>query len=719
MSTIALPHPDNPEQFHEWTQKKLAEALDAGDAARTTVSRETWPEERKKRRAMIGDVLVPKWPKSELQVTITGQIERRFPPTGAAWTIRKLRLQSLPDYWVTANLYVPEPNGGLGPPYPGVIVANGHTLDAKAFSEYHSIAEELVRQGMVVLSFDPVSQGERVQRWDYLRNQFLVGWGTTEHDILGQKALLCGWPLAQAFVWDGTRAVDALLEQPEVDHRRIGMCGISGGGTQTSWLLAADDRLTAAAPACFITGWREQLKARVGADPEQFPYPANAWGWDQVDILASFAPKPLLLVAVTRDFFPIEGTRTTYRKLQEVYGRLGAPGDVKLFEADFDHSYYPPLREATVRFFCEMFAVPYDGQGVSRDVLPPEKLWVTATGQLATSDVDGRPVRTLHDWIVERKPSPRGARVTRTARTGPDTWQARRRRTLGALLGIPVDPPKADATLVDASMANGRSVERWFLAPEPGVIVPAALVRPTGPARGVAIYTHESGAEIGWRLAGGALDELVDSGWAVLSVDPRGVGAGAGKHEGEFARGYFGRFGVESHLTWTWTMMGRPLFGQRALDLLQAARWVRARQEFFGLSSGIIGAGVGAMWAMTAAALDPLIERVVAHAPLADYGSILKAHDHPWIVSALPPGLLTWGDLPHIAALVSPRELTLIAPVGPDRKPIRSTTLRRLYRPAREVYEAHVAGPRFRLVPSDDWAETVRVSYREWLAEGT
>ncbi|HNZ38508.1 MAG TPA: prolyl oligopeptidase family serine peptidase, partial [Candidatus Latescibacteria bacterium] len=115
--------------------------------------------------------------------------------------------------------------------------------------------------------------------------------------------------LAQAFVWDGQRALDVLLSRPEVDPSRVGVCGISGGGTQTTWLLAAEDRFTAASPACFITGWREQFAARVGADPEQFPFPANGWGWDQADVLLSFAPKPLLIVAATRDFFPIEGTR--------------------------------------------------------------------------------------------------------------------------------------------------------------------------------------------------------------------------------------------------------------------------------------------------------------------------------------------------------------------------------------------------------------------------
>jgi len=704
MSPITLPRVSQPELFHEWTAARLAERLDEGDCARAVVTKETWPDERAKRRKMIGEVLVPDWPKPDPKATLVGTIDR------PAWKLHKLRFQSLPDYWVTALLYVPTTGK---PPYPAMIVASGHLLEAKAAAEYHGISEELARQGMIVLAFDPVSQGERVQRWDYLRNQFLVGWGTTEHDILGHKALLCGWSLAQAFVWDGQRALDVLLSRPEADRTHVGVCGISGGGTQTSWLLAAEDRFTAASPACFITGWREQLAARVGADPEQFPFPANAWGWDQADMLATFAPKPLLLVAATRDFFPIEGTRATYRKLRELYGRLGVRENVGMFEADVDHSYYPPLREATVKWFCAQFGIPYDGKGVSQNPLPPEQLQVTSSGQLITS---GFP-RTLHDWIIERKPSPKGARVGELVLSQPDAWQSRRRQTLSVLLGIPTEAPAMGGSLVDRSAVDGGTLERWLLVPEPGIELPVALVRPAGEARGLVLYAHESGADVGWRLPGGPLYELVRSGWAVVSVDPRGVGAGIGREEGEFARGYFGRFGVESHLTWTWTMLGRSLFGQRVFDLMQAARWARRQKGLFGLPVGMIGVGVGALWAMVAAALDTRIEKVVAHGPLSDYASILSVHDHPWIVSALVPKMLTWGDLPHVAALISPRELALVAPVGPDRRPVRPTILRRVYRPTREVFKAQGAALRLHLVPADGWAETMRVEYREWLEE--
>lgn len=708
--SFPMPLPSDPDLIHAWTFSRLSAALDSGDAARSSLAASTWPEERRQRREQIGRVLVPDWEVPDPCVTITGSISRSDKRTGARWKILKLRFQSLQDYWVTALLYVPETGRG---PFPGMIVASGHLLEAKAGAEYHGISEELARQGMVVLAFDPVAQGERVQAWDYVDNKFLVGWGTTEHDFDGQRALLCGWPFAQAFVWDGQRALDVLLSRPEVDPSRVGVCGISGGGTQTTWLLAADDRFTAASPACFITGWREQFAARVGADPEQFPFPANGWGWDQADVLLSFAPKPLLIVAATRDFFPIEGTRSTYQKLKDAYSLIGAAGNVAMFEGDFDHAYHPPLREATVRWFCSVFGISYDGMGAVEAPCNPDDLRVTPTGQLLTS---GFP-RTLRHWIAQNGSDRSRSRVRGSALYHPEVWQARRRGLLSELLGVPSEAPQASATPLETSSWDGLPVRRWLLTSEPGVEIPCALVLPPNEPRGLLCFLHEKGAATGWQLAGGPLSEAVEEGWAVLSVDPRGVGAGVCRTQGNFYPDYHGRFGVESHITWTWTMLGRPFFGQRVFDVLQALRCARNMPDLAGRKNALVGVGSGALWALFASALDGMVDKTLAHAPLIAFGSLLDAHEHSWHVSSLPPGMLTWGDVQHVAALISPRELTLLHPVDAARLPVSRLALSRAYRDARSVFNAQGASSRLTLVPSEHCGRCERPRYVDWLRD--
>ena len=52
------------------------------------------------------------------------------------------------------------------------------------------------------------------------------------------------------------------------------------------------------------------------------------WG-EMREIAAVFAPKPMLIIAGTRDtIFPIAATRRAFRELAEVYELLGAPGNL-------------------------------------------------------------------------------------------------------------------------------------------------------------------------------------------------------------------------------------------------------------------------------------------------------------------------------------------------------------------------------------------------------
>lgn len=705
MTPITLPRPADADTFYAWTERQLGERLDAGDAERSALTAKDWPAERARRRELLASVLIPDWEVPDPMVTETGTIDREA--DGHRWTIHKLRFQSLPDYWVTALLYVPE---GAGPGTPAVLLAQGHSPEAKAYPEYHSLSEELVRQGIIVLAYDPPGQGERVMNWNWLRGGFDIGWGTTEHDVMGMKALLCGWPVAQAWVWDGMRALDVLLARPEVDAERVGMCGVSGGGTQTTWLIGADDRITHASPACFITGWREQFHVRLGADPEQHPYPVQAWGWDQTDVLASFAPKPLQVTAVTNDFFPIEGTRTAVRKLEELYGNIGARGGVTLSETpDVDHGYFPPVREATVRWFCEQFGIEFNGGVPARNILPPEELNVTPTGQLITS---GFP-RTLHDIIGDTRPVPRGARMSGDAMLRKNKWQQHRRELLRKLLGLSGDMPGVGAEQVDTTESEDGTVERWHLTPEPGLNLGAMLVRPKSSPRGIALHLHEHGADTDWELPGGPVYGLLDAGWIVVSVDPRGVGASRDRLDTD--EKWFARFGSEQTAAWTWLMMDRPLMGQRVFDVLQTLRWVADLPGCGGLPVAAVGIGAGAHWAMLAGALDSRIDEVVAVAGIVDFRSIVDGHNTRWPMTALVPHIHTWGDMPQVACIIAPRKLTIIAPTDEMRNAASAVRVRSAYGPARKFYEEAFHSPNFHVVAAGERPESLRVDYREYL----
>src|SRR5665213_3759893 len=160
------------------------------------------------------------------------------------YRIENVMFQSRPDFWVTGNLYVPTSGGG---PFPAIISPCGHYPLARMFPQYQSVYVNLVKSGFVVMGYDPIGQGERRQYWNPKTNVNQVSSPTYEHSMPGQLQLLLGENLTQYMVWDGMRAIDYLLTRPEVNPRRIGCAGHSGGGTMTKFISVVDERVQCAA----------------------------------------------------------------------------------------------------------------------------------------------------------------------------------------------------------------------------------------------------------------------------------------------------------------------------------------------------------------------------------------------------------------------------------------------------------------------------------------
>src|SRR5262249_46706266 len=153
-----------------------------------------------------------------------------------------------PDHHVTATLYIPDGKG----PFPGVINPIGHSNNGKAADYIQRGCISLALNGIAALAYDPIGQGERMQLLDN-QGKPAIKSSTTEHTLSGVGALLVGRSTASYRIWDGIRALDYLESRPEIDAKRLGCTGCSGGGTLTSYLMALDERILAAAPSCYIT----------------------------------------------------------------------------------------------------------------------------------------------------------------------------------------------------------------------------------------------------------------------------------------------------------------------------------------------------------------------------------------------------------------------------------------------------------------------------------
>jgi hypothetical protein len=105
---------------------------------------------------------------------------------------------------------------------------------------------------------------------------------------------------------------------------------------------------------------------------------------DHADFILAFAPKPYLMLTAIRDFFSIEGARSTAAELARVYDSAGAGGRFGMFEADDGHGYTPPRRGAAFRFFSRWLEGREDRREEPETrILTERDLWCTRSGQVA------------------------------------------------------------------------------------------------------------------------------------------------------------------------------------------------------------------------------------------------------------------------------------------------------------------------------------------------
>ncbi len=318
------------------------------------------------------------------------------------YRVEHVLFESRPGFYVTSSLYVP---GTLRKKEkaPAIIYCSGHATEGYRSDVYQHVILNLVKKGFIVFAFDPVGQGERLEYFDPATNKSRAGGPTSEHSYPGSQAFITGSSQANYMIWDGIRAVDYLLTRKEVDASRIGITGRSGGGTQSAYIAAFDDRIHAVAPENYITNFTRLLESIGPQDAEQNFARAISEGLDHGDLLIVRAPKPALMITTTRDMFSIQGARETADEVSRVYESFGSQSAFGMVEDDAPHASTKKNREAMYAFFREHLKNP----GQTTDEQIALAAHVRASGnRLQISVLDwclqnAVPLRALEpDWLV-------------------------------------------------------------------------------------------------------------------------------------------------------------------------------------------------------------------------------------------------------------------------------------------------------------------------------
>ena len=337
-------------------------------------TKEDWLNRQAEVKTILTEI-VGKFPaKTPLNPVITGTLKRE------GFTVEKLYFESRPGFFVTASLFLPSGKKGK---LPAIVYCSGHSNNGFRSDAYQHMIINLARKGFVVLAFDPIGQGERIQYFD--GNGVSVFGPTVEHSYPGAQSFISGLPLANYFIWDGIRVVDYLLTRKEVDPARMGITGRSGGGTQSAYIAAMDERILCAAPECYITSFDKLLRTQGPQDAEQNLLYALKKGFDLSDFIEVRAPKPTLIITTTRDMFSIQGARDVYSEAKNAFVALGDPHHLQMVEDDAGHASTLKNREATYVFFQQFLNNPGNPKDEEVELFDEKDLWVTPTGQVLKS----------------------------------------------------------------------------------------------------------------------------------------------------------------------------------------------------------------------------------------------------------------------------------------------------------------------------------------------
>ena len=578
---------------------------------------------------MLGLDPLPK--RAPLNARITGTLQRTH------YRIEKLVFQSLPGLYVTGNFYVPPSPAG---PLPAILYVCGHSphpLGAKW--SYQDRAAWFAANGYACLVLDTLEFGE------------VAGIHHGIHDLNMWSWLSLGYTPAGTEVWNAIRALDYLETRPEVDKRRIGMTGISGGGAVTWFTAAVDERVAAAAPVCSTYTFGSQAAHWVAAGQCDCIYFHNTYLEDFPAVGALIAPRPLLVLSGKKDpDFPPDGYHELFRKVKRIYDLHSGfnPGSDRVREIDDDvgHSDIPLFLKAAREWMNRWL----------RNDSPPYR-----EGQFETEKAEDLAVLSklpsdavnykIHKLLISTAP-------LRTW-SSPAHWQRRRKELLEQLeekvfRGFPKEKGAFQTSVTKdsggwaARYADYKEVE---FSSEPGIRVRARLLVPKDRSKKapVLIYVKRPGDSI-YPLD---LDELLPllGRYTVLIFNARLT---------EHPVSAFEYAEIERTASWT----GRTVASMQVWDIMRAVQWMMEEEKISSPSVSLYGKGEMGILSLYAGLFEERVGRVILNDPPGSH----------WQGPALL-NVLRVSDVPEVAGAFAPRQVVCL------------TSLPQAFQYTRRIYE--------------------------------
>ncbi len=558
---------------------------------------------------MIGLDPVPT--RTDLKVNIKGTLVRDN------YIGEQMHFQPVPGCRIAANLYRPkELNGRL----PAVVYVCGHSKRGKFHYQFHP--RWFGEHGYVAMILDPIQVGENggIHHGTYSK-----GWWHWYSQ---------GYSPAGVEVWAAMRAADYLQTRSEVDPEKLGITGLSGGGTMSWFTGAADPRFKVVVPCCQTGNMYQHVRDRTIDGHCDCTYWVNTLGWDFPDLASLIAPRALLVGAATEDvLFRPYAFRDLVHRARQLYIRYGCEEKIGLTEAVTPHGYSPKMRLAVFNWF--------------------EKN-LKGSDKLVTDDIAENPEKDEDLAVYSDMKPPAEDKLKEVDRPfiplpglpelkGRDEWYKYQEQSLKKLRELTFRQVPAVMNVPGYScrrqgQGGSHQFRTYEFYSEPGMLVRAQLAIPIGGTMpySLVVGAMQPDARSPFCAAGAGNSSFSSNVAGYACVEVRGTGGSA----------------IGTGIEWTarraYPLVGQTYYERKTLDLMTAIRVLRKETNVGG--TAVYGQGTEAAVAIYAALLDPGITEVILRDPVTTH----------WNGGPEYLNVLRTGDLPHNLALVFPRPITFI-----------------------------------------------------------
>ena len=571
------------------------------------------------------------------------------------YRVEKVTFQTRPAVRMTANVYVPDRKGKLA----AILMVHGHWKGAKQDPVVQARCIGAAKLGYFVLCVDAFGAGER-------------GVGTALGEYHGEMTAATlfpvGLPLSGLQAYENTRAVDYLLTRPEVDKDRIGITGASGGGNQSMYAGAWDERFKAVVPVCSVGNYQAYLGTACCMCEV---VPGALRFTEEAGVLSLVAPRALMVTSATRDAFQfsVGEAKKSLALAAPAFKLGGKPANLKHAIFDSPHDYSKAMREEMYGWM----ALHLKGEGDGSPIKDPE-IKTENPEDLRCYPGDTRP----RDFATVPKFAAAEGKKLLAAKKPPASageW-TKQSEALRAVLKEKVFHAAGD-DVVSVSRATKDGVE---FTPEGGSGVWLdARVKPGEKTAPLVVLLNLDGAE---KAAAGPLADAVrKAGWGLVTLDLRGTGKLAPPGD------KIGR--APDHNSAQWALwLGRPLLGQWVDDVGTLIGHVEGVLPGGKLPRDVIviGEGPAGLVALCAAATEERVTKAAAVGSLASFVT-----DEPYTgqrLGLMAPGIIRdVGDVPHLAALAAPKRIVIAGGVAGNGTPLTAEQLRAAYAPAVQVWD--------------------------------